>query len=126
MFVAPMVAISRGDSGPDIISDSAKRTRTVRGITALLALAECAPGVVLYVVERLIWPGLDPYHGVRAWAGLMVAVLAGCYLAWFVLVKTEVAVQLLEQIPLVPRLPGEAETLTSCLSSTGEAWNARE
>jgi len=33
--------------------------------------------------------------------------VVGCYLAWLVLVRTEVALQLLEQVPLVPRLAGE-------------------
>ncbi len=107
MFVVPMIAILRGNSGPDIIRDSAKRAKTVRGTAMLLAVAESGPGILIYLVERLVWPGVDAYHGLRAWVGLVVSFLMGCYLAWFLLVRTEAATLLLAQVPLVAQVPGE-------------------
>jgi len=108
LFVIPVVAIAGESGGQELIHDSELRTRLVRGTAILLAFAESLPTMVIYVTQRLAFGGLDAYHGSRVGAGVVGSLIAGCCMTWFVLVRTGLAVQLLEQVPLVSRLPGYA------------------
>jgi len=106
LFVVPTVALLGDGAGPRVIGESEDRTKLVRGTAVLLAVAESLPGLGLLLLQRFMFPGQDAYHGARIGTGLAAAVLLGMYYAWFLVARTELAGQLLEQTTMISRAPG--------------------
>ncbi len=107
LFVVPMLAIFGGESGPELIGDSVRRTRLVQWQAVLVALMEIALAQLIFVGEHVFLPKVPAFTGWHVPLDLVVSVLNGCWIAYFVLVRTELALQLLDRVPMVPRLQGE-------------------
>jgi hypothetical protein len=105
MFVLPMFAIAHA-SGPGFLADCVARTKHVWKTATLILLVGAVPGGALAWLKVLAWKHLSPPHGVRVAVELATIVLRYCYSAWFVLLKTGLAQQLMcASIPVPPPSP---------------------
>jgi hypothetical protein len=110
IFVLPMFAIA-GASGSGFFDQCVRRTLPVWKTAAVVMFAGGAPAFVLAGIEFLAWHDLThstPPHGVHLVVQLIGILFIDCCAAWFILLKTGLAVQLMSQpLPVSPELPPE-------------------
>ena len=94
MFLFPMFAIERG-SGRGFLDECVRRTKTVWKTAALVMIAGMIPACLILGIKWLAWKHWTPPHGVHVAVELAGAMLTGCFTAWFILVKTGLAMQLM-------------------------------
>ena len=117
MFVLPMFVIAR-TSGPGFLDDCVRRTLQVWKTAALVLVAGTAPAFALTGIEfpltrkDLTQPTFP--HGAHLAIQLIGTLVMDCYAAWFILLKTGLAVQLISAQPESPSEP-------SAKSATGLA-----
>jgi magnesium-transporting ATPase (P-type) len=98
MFVFQMFAIERA-SEPGFLDECVRRTKQVWKTAALIMLVGTIPTYLILGIESLAWKHWTPPHGVHVAVGLAGAILTGCFTAWFMLVKTGLAMQLMSAPP---------------------------
>jgi len=94
MFIFPIFAIERGgDRG--FLDECVARTEEVWKTSAVVLITGAIPGSLILGIEKLAWKYMMPPHGVHVAIEVTGAILIGCYTAWFILVKTGLAMQLM-------------------------------
>jgi hypothetical protein len=96
MFIFPMFAIERG-SGRGFLDECVRRTKTVLKTAAWVQIVGMIPACLIVGVEMLARRHWTPPLGVHIAIELAVALVNGCYAAWFILVKTGLAMQLMAE-----------------------------
>jgi hypothetical protein len=108
IFVLPMLAIA-GESEPGFFNQCVRRTLQVWKTAAVVMLIGGAPAFVLAGLQFLVWHDLthpSPPHGVHLVVQLIGILVIDCYAAWFILLKTGLAVQLMSlPLPVSPEPP---------------------
>jgi hypothetical protein len=105
IFVLPMFAIAR-TSGPGFLNQCVRRTTHVWKTASLVLVAGTAPAFALSGIEFLAWKSLTPPHGIHLAFQLAGTFFIDCYAAWFILLKTGLAVQLMSlPLPVSPEPP---------------------
>ncbi len=105
MFVFPMFAMTRV-SAPGFLDECVVRTKAVWKTAVLLSLAEIGVFEVHSVIKLLVWGQLAQPHGMGMVADLGMIVVGNCFTAWFILVKTGMALQLMSRPVPVDALDG--------------------
>jgi len=104
-LVLPMFAMARA-SGPGFLDDCVARTKPVWKTVALVMVVGGLPALLFGGFRFLIWRSVAPPHGIHLAVQFVGTLLIYCCAAWFILLKTGLARQLvLEQSPLPPELP---------------------
>lgn len=107
ILVLPMFAIARA-SRPGFLDDCVARTKQVWKTAALVLVIGVAPAFLFAGIEFLGWKerrGLThptPPHGAHLAVQLVGIFLIDCYAAWFILLKTRLAQQLMSAPPPAP------------------------
>jgi len=96
MFIFPMYAIERG-AGRGFLDECVRRTKTVLKTAAWVQIVGMIPACLIVGVEMLARRHWTPPLGVHIAIELAVALVNGCYAAWFMLVKTGLARQLMAE-----------------------------
>jgi hypothetical protein len=102
-----MLAIA-GGSEPGFLDQCVRRTLQVWKTVALVMVAGGAPFFVIAGIEFLVWHDLNnplPPHGAHLAVQLIGMLFIDCYGAWFILVKTGLAMQLMSATLPVPPQP---------------------
>jgi len=94
MFVLPMLAIARS-AGPDFLNECVRRAKPVWRTAIWVQLAAGLPMILVIVIRSPTWWHLTPPHAVRVTAKLILLLIEQCFAAWFILVKTGLALQLM-------------------------------
>jgi len=94
MFIFPMYAIERG-GGSGFLDECVARTEEAWKTAALVTIAGGIPTCLIMGLESLAWWHWTPPHGVHLAVEVAGAILTGCFTAWFILVKTGLAIQLM-------------------------------
>jgi hypothetical protein len=110
MFLFQMYAIERG-SGRGFLDECVARTRQVWKTAAVVMVAGLIPAYLIMGIESLAWKHMTPPHWVHLAVEAAGALLTGCFTAWFILVKTGLAQQLMSAplpvpTPLLADAPG--------------------
>jgi len=93
MFVLPMFAIAHG-SGPGFIDDCVSRTKQVWKTAALVLFVGSLPTLALSLIGPPAGTPLSALHAGQVATEFAVALLSGCFTAWFILVRAGLALQL--------------------------------
>ena len=94
MFIFPIFAIERGGER-GFLDECVARTEEVWKTSAVVLITGAIPGSLILGIEKLAWKYMMPPHGVHVAIEVTGAILIGCYTAWFILVKTGLAMQLM-------------------------------
>jgi hypothetical protein len=107
MFVLPMFAIARR-AGPGFIEDCVGRAKRVWKTAALVLFVGSLPTLALSLIGPPAGQLLSPPHAGQVAAELAAGVVAGCFTAWFILVRAGLALQLTaaEALPSASSSPG--------------------
>jgi hypothetical protein len=98
MFVFQMFAIERA-SRRGFLDECIRRTKQVWKTAAVVMIAGMIPEYLILGIEELAWKHWTPPHGVHMAVELTGALVTGCFSAWFMLVKTGLAMQLMTAPP---------------------------
>lgn len=107
MFVLPKLAIA-GASGPGFLDDCIAQTKRVWRTASLVLAAGLAPALVFSGVEFLVWKDLTgptTRHGAQLAFQVVGVFFLECFAAWFVLLKTGLALQLTSAPSLALTVP---------------------
>jgi len=94
MFVMPMFAIARG-AQPGFFSQCVAETKRVWSAAVPLALLEIAPSLAHSIFKLAVWGRLAQLSGFSRILDLPLVIAVDCFAAWFILVKTGIALQLM-------------------------------
>ena len=94
MFLFQMFAIERG-SRRGFLDECVARTKKAWKTAAVVMIAGMIPICLIMGIESLAWWHWTPPHGVHLTVEVAGAILTGCFTAWFILVKTGLAMQLI-------------------------------
>jgi hypothetical protein len=94
MFLFPMLSIERA-SRRGFLDECVRRTKQIWKTAAVVMLAGGIPALLISGMQSLAWKHMTPPHGVRIAVEVAGAILTGCFTAWFILVKTGLAMQLM-------------------------------
>jgi hypothetical protein len=103
MFVLPMLAIVRVSQGK-FFGECVAMTKQAWRVALPLAFIEIAPTLAHSAFKLVVWGGLGQPNGGRRVLDLARVVAVECFAAWFILVKTELSLQL-----MIPQPLGEPE-----------------
>ena len=106
MFVLPMLAIVRGSRGK-FFGECVAMTKQVWRAALPLAFIEIAPTLARSVFKLVVWGSLGQPNGSRRMLDLAMVVAVECFAAWFILVKTGLALQLLAA-PSLNKVEGDS------------------
>jgi hypothetical protein len=93
MFILPMLAIARGSRGK-FFGECVAMTKRVWRVALPLAFIEIAPTLARSVFKLVAWGSLGQPNGSRRMLDLAMMTLVECFAAWFILLKTGIALQL--------------------------------
>ena len=94
MFAFQMFAIERR-SGQGFLDECVARTKKAWKTAAALMIAGMIPAYMVLGLESLAWKHWTPSHGRHMAVEVAGVILTGCVTAWFILVKTGLAMQLM-------------------------------
>jgi hypothetical protein len=93
MFVFPIFVIQHG-AGDGFVDWCVSRTKQVWRTGVLLMLAAGVPELLPSVIRLAVWGRLSRPRGIGGVADLVILLAADCFTVWFVLLRTELALQL--------------------------------